>query len=408
MVLARDEVEAVFRREHGLIMAALVRTTGGDFDAAEDALQDAFARALETWPRDGVPLRAAAWLTAVARNAATDRARRERVLEKKLAARPEPEVMAVPESDEVEDDRLRLIFTCCHPAIELESRVALTLRTLGGLTTAEVARAFLVPEAAMAQRLVRVKKKIREAGIPYVVPALDVLAERLEGVLAVVYLIFNEGYAATAGDEHVRRELCAEARRLGELLSEQLPSEPEVLGLLALMTLHDARRAARVDARGELVLLEDQDRSLWDRAGIELGLALLDRAFALRRASGPYVIQAAIAAVHARAARAGDTDWEEIAGLYAELVKRVEGPVVALNHAVAVAMAHGPEAGLERLALLEEDLESYHLFHAARADLLRRLGRREESAVAYRAAIALTANQAERRFLERRLREVTS
>jgi RNA polymerase sigma-70 factor (ECF subfamily) len=411
VTVAREEIEAVFRREHGFLMAALVRAAGGDFEAAEDALQDAFAAALERWPLEGVPEKPAAWLTTVARNRAIDRARRDRALERVLEAQSSIErvVTGPDETPGIEDDRLRLIFTCCHPAIEMESRVALTLRTLGGLTTAEVARAFLVPESAMAQRLVRVKRKIHDAGIPYVVPASEVLAERIDGVLAVVYLIFNEGYAATSGEEHVRRELCTEALRLGKLLAEQLPDQSEVLGLLALMTLHDARRDARLDASGELVLLEEQDRSLWDRAAIARGVAILERALALGpRPAGPYAIQAAIAAVHGSATRASDTDWEQIAALYEELRRRVEGPVVALNHAVAVAMARGPSLGLAALDSLEDELEGYHLFHAAKADLLRRLDRMSEAAASYRAALALTANAAERRFLERRLREVES
>ncbi|MBI3725328.1 RNA polymerase subunit sigma-24 [bacterium] len=411
----REAIEAVFRREHGIIAAALVRAAGGDFDAAEDALSEAFELALVKWPEDGIPENPAAWLTTAARRRAIDRARRSKVLDRKLdslregldPAGTDPEF---PEQDgRLEDDRLRLIFTCCHPAIDMEARVALTLRTLGGLATSEVARAFLVPEPTLAQRLVRVKQKIRDAGIPYRIPPRELLPERLEGVLAVIYLIFNEGYSASAGDSHVRAELSSESIRLGEVLATLMPEEPEVLGLLALMLLHDARREARVGPSGELVLLEEQDRSRWDRAKIARGTTLLDRALALGEApQGPYVVQAAIAALHDAASRPEETDWEEIAALYEALGQQVPSPVVALNHAVAVAMARGPRAGLERLALLEADgrLERYHLFHAARADLFRREGRSREAAAAYRAALALVENAAERRFLERRLEEM--
>jgi len=386
----------------------------GHWDLAEECAQDAFALAVERWPRDGVPRNPGAWLTTTARRKAIDRLRRDRVLAEKralleadaalaaLAAEPEPEEMT-----ELEDDRLRLIFTCCHPALATEAQVALTLRTLGGLSTAEIARAFLVPEPTMAQRLVRVKRKIREAGIPYRVPPAHLLPERLHAALAVLYLIFNEGYSATAGDALVRRELCAEAVRLGRVLCDLMPDEPEALGLLALMLLHDARRDARAGPGGELVLLEDQDRAAWHREQIDEGAALVERALRMRR-PGPYQLQAAIAALHCGAARADETDWPQIAALYGELLRYQPTAVVALNRAVAVAMAGAPEDGLRLLdaAGLAAALDGYLHYHSARADLLRRAGRRDEAAPAYRRALALTTNAVERAYLERRLGEV--
>ena len=386
----------------------------GHWDLAEECAQDAFALAVERWPRDGVPRNPGAWLTTTARRKAIDRLRRDRVLAEKralleadaalaaLAAEPEPEEMT-----ELEDDRLRLIFTCCHPALATEAQVALTLRTLGGLSTAEIARAFLVPEPTMAQRLVRVKRKIREAGIPYRVPPAHLLHERLHAALAVLYLIFNEGYSATAGDALVRRELCAEAVRLGRVLCDLMPDEPEALGLLALMLLHDARRDARAGPGGELVLLEDQDRAAWHREQIDEGAALVERALRMRR-PGPYQLQAAIAALHCGAARADETDWPQIAALYGELLRYQPTAVVALNRAVAVAMAGAPEDGLRLLdaAGLAAALDGYLHYHSARADLLRRAGRRDEAAPAYRRALALTTNAVERAYLERRLGEV--
>ena len=381
----------------------------GDWDLAEECTQDAFALALSRWRRDGVPRRPGAWLTTAARHRAVDRLRRAATGATKLQ-----EVTVVSSADErgdhdesgVADDRLRLIFTCCHPALAVDAQVALTLRTLAGLTTAEIARAFLVPEATMAQRLVRAKRKIRNAGIPYRVPPAHQLPERTGAVLAVLYLLFNEGYTATAGSDLVREGLCAEAIRLGRVLAELMPDVPEVLGLLALMLLHDARRRGRVGAAGELVPLEDQDRSRWDRESIAEGRGRLDAA--LRRGEpGPYQVQAAIAACHADAAVAGDTDWAEIAALYRELARMVPSPVVELNRAVAVAMADGPAAGLELVETLEAsgELSGYRLLPATRADLLRRLDRPAEAAAAYRAALELTATDAERRYLTRRLAE---
>jgi RNA polymerase sigma-70 factor (ECF subfamily) len=408
----REAVAAAFREEWGQVVATLIRVTG-DWDLAEECAQDAFAQALERWRRDGVPRRPGAWLTTTARNRALDVLRRAAVGAQKLreAAVSALQDGAYDAEDDsgVHDDRLRLIFTCCHPALPIEARVALTLRTLAGLTTPEIARAFLVPEATMAQRLVRAKRKIRNAGIPYRVPPAHLLPERTTGVLGVLYLLFNEGYAATAGADLVRTNLCAEAIRLARVLAGLMPDEPEVLGLLALLLLHDARRGTRVDAAGELVTLEDQDRTAWDRAAVDEGAALLETA--LRRGRpGPYQIQAAIAACHTTAATAEDTDWADIDALYGELERFVPSAVVRLNRAVAVGMAEGPEAGLALVAELEEEgtLDGYHLLPATRADLLRRLGHPAEAAKAYARALELVENAAERRFLEKRLAECRS
>jgi RNA polymerase sigma-70 factor (ECF subfamily) len=378
----------------------------GDFDLAEEAVQEAFVVAIERWPRDGIPDNPGAWITTTARNRAIDRLRRERVGATKAedANRlQELGAMADDEMHEIPDERLRLIFTCCHPALAADARVALTLRTVGGLSTREISRAFLTPEPTIAQRLVRAKRKIRQSGIPYRVPPRELLEERLAGVLSVLYLIFNEGYSATSG-ELIRSDLCEEAIWLARVVDRLLPEQPEVLGLLSLMLLQHSRRAARVDDVGDLVLLDDQDRSRWDQDMIDEGLATLDNAVALRSA-GTYQLQAAIAALHARAPRPEDTDWPEIAGLYTALAARNPSPVVRLNRAVAIVMADGPGAGLPLVDELATELDGYHLFHATRADLLRRLGRRDEADDAYRRALDLATNPAERRFLEGRLAE---
>ena len=413
-------VDRLFREEQGRAVATLIRVLG-DFDLAEEAVQEAFVTALETWPVRGVPDNPGAWITTTARNRAIDRLRRRKRLAEKqellkheaaiaevlAAIDPDAAIDEEPGMSPISDDRLRLIFTCCHPALAMDARVALTLRTLGGLSTPEIARAFLVPEPTLAQRLVRAKRKIRDAGIPYRVPPDHALPERLDGVLRVLYLIFNEGYDATSGDRLVRRELCAEAIRLARVLVSLMPDEPEALGLLALMLLHDARREARTGPGGEMILLEDQDRDHWDRAKVDEGRELLDRALRMRRV-GPNQLQAAIAALHDDAATAVETDWAQIAGLYAVLGRVAPSPVIELNRAVAVAMASGPEVGLRLVDAVAASgqLEEYPYLHASRADLLRRLGRLPEAADAYTRARELTANEAERAFLERRLTEV--
>jgi RNA polymerase sigma-70 factor (ECF subfamily) len=414
---AHDVVDRVFREESGRAVATLIRVLG-DFDLAEEAVQDAFIRALEVWPVDGPPANPGAWITTTARNRAIDRLRRRRVLgEKTEALERETATMSelgggpwgssLPVDADGIDDRLRLIFTCCHPALAPEARVALTLRTLVGLSTPEIARAFLVPEVTLAQRLVRAKRKIRDAGIPYRVPPVEVLPERLDAVLRVLYLIFNEGYSATAGDALGRRELASEAIRLARVLVQLMPDEPEATALLALMLLHDARRDARTGPGGELVLLEDQDRASWDRAAIEEGQALLERALRANR-PGPYQVQAAIVALHDAAPDAASTDWAQIAALYGRLALLTPSPVVELNRAAAVAMSEGPAVGLAMLDALasESALTGYPYFHAARADFLRRLERKKEAASAYRAALGLTTNDVERAFLSRRLAEM--
>jgi RNA polymerase sigma-70 factor (ECF subfamily) len=397
-------IEAVFRAERARVLATTIRVASGDFDLAEEAVQEAFAAALARWPSEGTPDEPRGWLISVARNKAIDAIRR-RIKLREITAAPDaaPDAAAAAELVAVPDDRLRLIYTCCHPALATEAQIALTLRTLGGLTTEEIARAYLTSPATMAQRLVRAKSKIRDARIPYEVPEASQLAERTEAVMAVVYLIFNEGYAATAGDSWLRRDLCREAIRLGRLVAE-LTGDPEARGLVALMLLHDSRRDARTDDRGDLVLLEDQDRSRWDRAQIAEALGQVPRALA--GGPGPYSIQAAIAALHASARRASDTDWPQITALFDELLKIQPSPIIALNRAVAVAMSQGPLAGLALIDQLGGALADYHLWHAARADLLRRLGRHRDAALAYRAALARVGSAPERRFLERRLAEV--
>jgi len=402
-------VTQAFRDEWGRIVATLIRVTG-NWDLAEECAQDAFTAALQRWPRDGIPRRPGAWLTTTARNRATDRLRRDAVGAAKLrevatiSFPPEPE--AGQDDRAVPDDRLRLMFTCCHPALALEAQVALTLRTLAGLTTPEIARAFLVGEQTMAKRLVRAKQKIRQARIPYRVPPAHLLPERTPAVLGVLYLLFNEGYSASSGANPLRQGLTAEAIRLARVLTRLMPDEPEAAGLLALMLLHDARRATRLDDAGDVVTLEEQDRGRWDAAEIAEGTALLDGALRHRR-PGPYQVQAAISACHATAATAADTDWPEIAALYGQLAQLVPSPVVRLNRAVAVGMAEGPEAGLDLVTRLQAsgELAGYYLLPATRADLLRRLGREREAAAAYREALELAPTEAERRFLGRRLAE---
>jgi RNA polymerase sigma-70 factor (ECF subfamily) len=408
-------VADAFRQEWGRITAALIHQTG-DWDLAEECAQDAFAQALRRWPRDGVPNRPGAWLMTVARNGAIDRLRRGSTYRAKveelavMASRemgtgnPEPGA-----DDGVPDERLRLIFTCCHPALAMEARVALTLRTLAGLSTAEIGRAFLVPEATMAKRLVRAKHKIANARIPYRVPQASALPQRVPGVLAVLYLVFNEGYSASAGDDLVRRDLCDWAITLAQVLAELLPEEPEAKGLLALMLFHRARQAARVNDRGDLVTLEDQDRTRWDQAQMGLARRHLEEALAGQR-PGQYQVQAAIAGCHAAAPTAQATDWPRIARLYRHLADMTGSPVVELNRAVAVAMADGPSAGLALLQRLEAGgaLAGYYLLPATRADFLRRLGRNEEAASAYEEAAALAGTGPERRFLNARLAEARS
>ena len=410
---AKAVAEAVFRQESGRIIATLIRISGS-FDRAEEAMQEAFASALASWPEKGLPQNPPAWITAAAHRKLIDQSRREKTrVEKQESLRYETKTFASEgtESEEsfmhLPDDRLRLIFACCHPALRPEAQVSLTLKTLGGLTTGEIAKAFLIPEPTIAQRIVRAKRKIEEAGIPYEVPPADRLPQRLASVQAVIYLIFNEGYVATTGDRLIRTDLCGEAIRLARVLCELLPNEPENPGLLALMLLHDSRRDARVNKAGDLVPLEEQDRSLWHSGQIHEGLRLVEQA--LRAGCvGPFQLQAAIAAVHAEAKTPSETDWRQIASLYAVLARFFPSPVISLNHAVAIAMSEGPDHGLGLMDQLGStgELESYYLYHAARADILRRMRRQNEALQEYKRALSLTSNTVEQGYLRRRIEEM--
>jgi RNA polymerase sigma-70 factor (ECF subfamily) len=408
---AAEQVERIFREEHGRVLAALI-SQFEDFDLAEDVLQDALVNALESWETDGIPNNPGAWLMTVARRRAIDRVRRSVTLERSLVGLDPLISQAEPDMDDAQipDDRLKLMFTCCHPSLAREAQVALTLHTLGGLTTPEIARAFLVPEPTMAQRLARARAKIRNAGIPYRIPPIELLPERLDALLAVIYLIFNEGYSATMGqanrgDEPIRKELCEEAIRLGRVLVALMPQSAEARGLLALMLLHDSRRETRLNAAGQLVLLEEENRSQWNKSKIDEGTGILDEALALN-APGPYQVQAAISALHAEAPSAEATDWRQIAALYNTLARMMPSLVVEVNRAVAVAMAFGPQAGLDMLLRLEGQAEGFYPYHAARADLLRRTNQREAAADAYKRTLDLCSNRAERAYLQRRLDEM--